>query len=411
MDSKLSSLRILILEDQLFQRLVAEQVVAGLNIQLLLTAETSEDALKQLQEKGPVDLVLCDLDLPGMDGIEFIRHLANQKLADGVIVLSAMDASIIRTVEDMSQALGLKSLGHLPKPIHRNHLREMLEIYVNGETFDSFKPLLPSEQLLNEKELEEAVEQHQFILHYQPKVLLNDGQLIAVEALVRWQHPDLGLIHPVHFIPMMESSGMIEPLTINMIDLALIQIKAWQKQGRKIPISINISATMLSNTSLPDMLMKKTRGMNIPPALLNLEITESSSISDVALALETLARFKLHGFALSIDDFGTGYASMQQLNRIPFSELKIDQSFVSNACNDDTHKAIVESNIHLAHRLNMQTVGEGVETQEDWQMLHDLNCDIAQGYFIARPMPADALLGWEKQWLSKQPITPHKPAL
>ena len=406
MDSNITSLSILILEDQLFQRLVAEQVVASLNVQQLLTSETGEAALSILQKEGPVDLVLCDLDMPGMDGIQFIRHLADQQLAEGIIVLSAMDAAIVRTVEDMAEALGLKVLGHLPKPIQRNHLRELLEVYLHGETLTSSKPLLPDEQILNEQELEQAILHHQFLLHYQPKVSLKDGQLIAVEALIRWQHPKIGLIYPVHFIPMLEASGLIEPLTVNMIDLALIQIKAWQKQGRDIPVSVNISAATLNDTSLPDMLMKKTAGMNISPQLINLEITESSLISDTALALETLARFKLHGFSLSIDDFGTGYSSMQQLNRIPFSELKIDQSFVSNACKDDVHKAIVESNINLAHKLNMETVGEGVETIEDWRLLNELGCDIAQGYFIAKPMPAGNLLQWEQQWLLKQPLYP-----
>lgn len=411
MDSRISSLSILILEDHPFQRMVAEQTVSGFNVGRLLTAEGSENALKLLKERGAVDIVICDLDMPGMDGIQFIRHLAEQNLAQGVIVLSAMDAALIRTVEDMAMAHGLVVLGHMPKPMSRNRLRELLELYFVEQTANIAQPVVPKELTFDEEDLEKAIHDDQFVLYYQPKVLLKSGRMVSVEALARWHHPEIGVVNPVHFIPMMESSGLIAPMTIKMIDLALDQVRLWREQGRNIAVGVNLSAAILSNTDLPDMLIQKTRDLNIPPELLTLEITESSLIQNAALSLETLARFKLHGFSLSIDDFGTGYSSMQQLNRIPFSELKIDRSFVSNACHDKTHKAIVEANISLAHSLNMQTVAEGVETVEDWQLLHELNCDLAQGYFIAKPMPAETLPQWEQEWLTRQPISPPKPNL
>ena len=151
-------------------------------------------------------------------------------------------------------------------------------------------------------------------------------------------------------------------------------------------------------------MLEKVTSLGMTPELLTLEITESSLIENTALALETLARLKINGFALSIDDFGTGYSSMQQLNRVPFSELKIDRSFVHNACRDNTQKAIIESNISLAQSLKMQTVAEGIETLEDWNLLKNLNCHIAQGYFIAKPMPPAELDDWEKTWVARQPI-------
>ena len=411
MDSRITSLSILILEDHPFQRMVAEQTVSGLNVGRLLTAESSKEALKFLQNRGAVDIVICDLDMPGMDGIQFIRHLAEQKLSKGVIVLSAMDASLVRIVEDMAQAHGLMVLGHMPKPMSRTRLRELLEFYFSEQAENQACPVTSRELIFDEEELEKAIDDNQFVLYYQPKVLLKSGRMISVEALTRWHHPDAGVISPVHFIPMMESSGLIAPMTTKMLDLALDQIRLWREQERNIAVGVNLSAAILTNTDLPDMLIGKMRDLGIPPELLILEITESSLIQNAALSLETLARLKLHGFSLSIDDFGTGYSSMQQLNRIPFSELKIDRSFVSNACNDKTHKAIVEANISLAHKLNMQTVAEGVETLESWQLLNELNCDQAQGYFIAKPMPADEIPQWEQEWLARQPITPPKPSI
>ena len=302
-------------------------------------------------------------------------------------------------------------LGHMSKPISRTRLRELLEFYCSEQARSRTCPISSRDLIFDEKELGKAIEANQFVLYYQPKVLLKSGQMISVEALTRWHHPELGVISPVHFIPMMETSGLIATMTTKMIDLALDQIRIWREQERNLAVGINVSPAILTNTHLPDMLIQKMRDMNIAPELLNLEITESSLIQNASLSLETLARLKLHGFSLSIDDFGTGYSSMQQLNRIPFSELKIDRSFVSNACNDKNHKAIVEANISLAHKLNMQTVAEGVETLEGWQLLNELNCDQAQGYFIARPMPANEIPQWEQQWLARQPITPPKPCI
>ncbi|WP_257297096.1 EAL domain-containing protein [Endozoicomonas sp. YOMI1] len=411
MDSKITSLSILILDDHPFQQMVAEQTVSGLNVGRLLTAKSSEEALKFLQNRGAVDIVICDLDMPGMDGIQFIRHLAEQKLSRGVIVVSAMEAALVRMIGDMAQAHGLMVLGHIPKPMPRPRLRELLEFYCSEQAENKACPITSRELIFDEEALEKAIEANQFVLYYQPKVLLKSGRMISVEALTRWHHPEAGVINPVHFIPMMESSGLIAPMTTKMIDLALDQIRIWREQDRNIAVGINLSAATLTNTDLPDMLIGKMRGLSIPPELLTLEITESSLIQNAALSLETLARLKLHGFSLSIDDFGTGYSSMQQLNRIPFSELKIDRSFVSNACSDKNHKAIVEANISLAHKLNMQTVAEGVETLEGWQLLNELNCDQAQGYFIARPMPADEIPKWEREWLARQPIIPPKPCI
>lgn len=411
MDSTITSLSILILEDHPFQRMVAEQTVSGLNVGTLFTAQSSEEALTFLQNTGAVDIVICDLDMPGMDGIQLIRHLAEQKLARGVIVLSAMEAALVRIVGDMAQAHGLVVLGHIPKPMSRTRLRELLEFYCSQQAENKACPVTSRELIFDEDTLEKAIDDNQFVLYYQPKVLLKSGRMISVEALTRWHHPQVGVISPVHFIPMMESSGLIAPMTTKMIEQALDQIRIWRAHERNIAVGINLSAAVLTNTNLPDMLIGKMRDLSIPPELLTLEITESSLIQNAALSLETLARLKLNGFSLSIDDFGTGYSSMQQLNRIPFSELKIDRSFVSNACNDKAHKAIVEANISLAHKLNMQTVAEGVETLESWQLLNELNCDQAQGYFIARPMPADEIPRWEQEWLARQPIIHPKPCI
>lgn len=233
---------------------------------------------------------------------------------------------------------------------------------------------------------------------------MRSGRLVSTEALCRWIHPEAGIISPAHFIPLMESTGLINELTDRLIDQALLHLRNILDSGRAIAVAVNLSPIILTDTQLPDRLFEKTRSLNIPPELLTLEITESTLIENAAKALETLARLKMKGFSLSIDDFGTGYSSMQQLNRIPFSELKIDRSFVKSANTDLTRKAIIEANIGLAHTLKMDTVAEGVETLEEWSLLYKLNCDMAQGYLIGKPMPTDELPEWEVEWLGKQPL-------
>lgn len=403
MDVRLHSLNIQIVEDHHFQRLVAEQTLSSIGVSNIYSASDGHSAIEQLKVCGPADIVICDLQMPGMDGIKFIRHVAEQKLAKSLIILSALEAGLIKTVEDMASAHGLQVLGTQPKPIARDRIRELIELYF-GENTELGKGT-PSRELQFDKEmLEAAIQNREFTLFFQPKVLLKSGRLVSVEALARWQHPEKGLISPARFIPLMETTGLINDMTMSLLDDAIEQLKVWQDNKRAISIGINLSPIMLTNTDLPDLLLKKVTSLEMTPELLTLEITESSLIENAALALETLARLKMNGFSLSIDDFGTGYSSMQQLNRVPFSELKIDRSFVHNACHDATQRAIIESNISLAQRLNMQTVAEGIETLEDWNLLKELNCHIAQGYFVAKPMPASELDEWEKTWVARLPI-------
>lgn len=403
MEAKLQSLSVFIIEDHDFQRMVAIQTIDGIGVGKLDSTTDGRKALDHLQNNGAVDIIICDLEMPGMDGIRFIRHVAEQKLARSLIILSALEPGLIKTVEDMAQAQNLKVLGTLPKPISRERIRELMELYF-GDKPEQGRALASSELQFDGLDLERAIDNGEFILYFQPKVLLNSGRLVSVEALARWLRPEQGMISPARFIPMMENTGLINKMTLHLIDHAVQQINHWQQQGRALSIGINLSPCMLHDTDLPDLLLNKMTSRSISPKLLNLEITESSLIENTARALETLARLKMMGFSLSIDDFGTGYSSMQQLNRVPFSELKIDRSFVHNASNDATQRAIIESNISLAQSLKMMTVAEGIETLEDWNLLKQLKCNIAQGYFVGKPMPADELEAWEHGWLARQPI-------
>ena len=396
----IEQLSFIVVEDNEFQRTVAMKIIEAMGSRYVLGAEDGQDALEKLvAAPNPIDIVISDLDMPGMDGVEFMRHLAEQKLCGAVVVASGMDAALIHTVEDLVREHGLFVIGHIKKPMTGEKVQDMLDIYFAKQNqcnsdIHAHKITLA--------DIENALAEDQLKTWYQPKIKLKDGRWCSVEALARWESPQHGLIQPGRFIPVMEENGLIEDLTWQQIHHVILDLKQWLKQGRKITASVNISPPVLDDILLPEKLTEIISYHKVPPESIMLEITESVVIKNITRSLDTIARLKLKGFALSIDDFGTGYSSLQQLSRIPFSELKIDQTFVRGLVKNETGRAIVEANIELASKLGLSTVAEGVETLEEWKLLRQMKCDVAQGYFISEAIPASQLDAWHKQWVSTQ---------
>jgi diguanylate cyclase (GGDEF)-like protein len=234
----------------------------------------------------------------------------------------------------------------------------------------------------------------QITLHYQPKVGIAHGHLAGVEALVRWQHPQLGRIAPDAFIPLAETTTLIHALTTRVLETAVRQARQWQDEGLDIPVAVNLSTRCLHDPGLPDRVFDLLRRTGLPAALLELEITESMVMSDPEQALTVLHALHDGGIRLSVDDFGTGHSSMAYLQRMPVDELKIDKSFVQHLLERDENSVLVRSAITLGHNLGLSVVAEGVEDEATVDVLRDLDCDVVQGYHFARPMAADDLRAW-----------------
>jgi len=243
-------------------------------------------------------------------------------------------------------------------------------------------------------ELRRAVERDELRLYYQPKVSLHSANVSAVEALIRWQHPERGLVPPAMFIPFAEHTGYIKLLTRWVIREAMRQCGEWLRQGMRLQVSVNISARDLMNRDLPTEVAALLAEHGVPPALLCLEITESGFMEDPAHAQRVLDRLDELGVRLSIDDYGTGYSSLSYIMRLPVQELKIDRSFISRMAADEEISTIVRSTIELGHNLGLKVVAEGVEDLSVWNMLRSLGCDDAQGYFMSRPLEPGALAAW-----------------
>lgn len=246
-------------------------------------------------------------------------------------------------------------------------------------------------------ELRHGIRQDQLMLYYQPKVNMQTGELESVEALVRWQHPTLGHIVPGRFIPLAEHTGLISPLTKWVLNAALAQCALWIKSGFEIHIAVNLSARNLHDMYLPQQVARLLTDWQVPAHMLVLEITESAIMVDPTRALNNLKQLHGMGMRLSIDDFGTGYSSLSYLRQLPIQELKIDQSFVKDMTSNKNDAMIVRSIIDLAHNLDLTVIAEGVETQDLWQQLSGMGCDVAQGYYMSPALPPEQLLQWIKQ--------------
>jgi EAL domain-containing protein (putative c-di-GMP-specific phosphodiesterase class I) len=243
-------------------------------------------------------------------------------------------------------------------------------------------------------ELRRAIEQRQLLLHYQPKIDAHSGQVLGVEGLARWQHPEHGLVPPDEFIPLAERTGLITPLTHYVLDEALRQCRQWRDSGHELTVAVNVSARRLLDLEFPDEVVALLARHQVPARLLVIELTESTIMADPQHALEILNRLDAMGVQLSIDDFGTGYSSMAYLKHLPVHELKVDRSFVSQMLHSSSDAVIVHSTIDLGRNLGLRVVAEGVEDSLTLQHLDLLGCHAVQGYHISRPVPPDELVAW-----------------
>ncbi len=348
--------------------------------------ETAHDgsAFEERFAKFWPDLVVLDLRLPGHDGIELLRFLANRGYRGKLILLSGTGSRVLESAERVALSHGLQVLGHAAKPLDMIAFERILETAPEADS-----PTISAE------ELRAAIGNGELFVEYQPKIALcgaSPHQIEGVEALVRWRHEMRGLILPEEFIGLADSNRMLSSsLTHFVLRSALQQARYWLDDGHALSVAVNLPAGLVNDTSLPDRIDGLLSRYNLEAAALILEITETGILPDIMGAMEALTRLRLKGVQLSIDDFGTGNSSLVQLYRMPFSELKVDRSFVTELERSQEARVIVRSIINLAHGLGMVACAEGVESEHILDLLRSWNCDKAQGYHIGRPMAGDGI--------------------
>jgi EAL domain-containing protein (putative c-di-GMP-specific phosphodiesterase class I)/CheY-like chemotaxis protein len=358
---------------------IIQKVARSSNFTAMVTTDPA--AFRTALVEQPPSVVLLDLQMPDCDGIELLHALADAHCRAKVILMSGFDARVLGLARGIGQGLGLDMGDPLPKPLRIADLRQILA-KVRSKSFD-----------VDAAGLREAIDSDRLELFYQPLVTLSTGEIIGFEGLVRWQHPEFGIIPPDRFIPLAERENLINPLTDRVLELAAAQIAVWKQLGIGVFVSVNISAANIV-ADLPDQLARLCVRHGIPPRLLRLELTETAAMGNHTLMLEILTRIRLKGFQLAIDDFGTGYSSLVQLHRLPFSELKIDQSFVREMAVSEEANLIVGTIVNLGHSLHLDLIAEGIETEDLMDRLIEMGCETGQGYFFSRPMPAGDVPGW-----------------
>lgn len=399
----------MVIDDEAFMRKLVATQLRSLGCKSVICHESGADALTTLaQQVGDIRLILCDLQMPGMDGIEVLRRLALMNYAGALILISGEDNLTLAMAQKLANAHGLNVLGALRKPVQPDQLKEILSklqptTTAHGQTDNS--------RQFSSAELTAGIQAGQLVNHYQPKVSTVSGRVVGLEALVRWQHPELGLIYPDAFISLAEESGLIDTLTHAVLAGhrgALAHLKSWLDNGLDLHLAVNVSMRSLHDLNFPNVIAQLAQEAGVGMHNLILEVTESMLNMDMRSVMDVLTRLRLKRLKLSIDDFGTGYSSLAQLNELPFDELKIDRRFVHQAHLDHALSSILEGSINIGKDLGMEITGEGVETVEDWRHLQGMGCDIAQGYWIAKPMEAASVLSWIADWNGRLQNLPRK---
>jgi EAL domain-containing protein (putative c-di-GMP-specific phosphodiesterase class I)/ActR/RegA family two-component response regulator len=367
--------RLLIIDDDSAFRNYVRRVGESSGFETLVTGDPT--AFKERVRSWHPSVIVLDLTMPGSDGVELLRDLVEAKSTARLLIASGADTKVLESVRSLAAQRGLAIAGTLQKPVRAALLKETLERLREIE-----KPLLASA-------LAHAIRSDDLFLEYQPKLDCRSHQVFGVEALARWHHMTRGILPPDQFIALAEQSGLIHDLTEWVVNAATRQAAAWRKEGLPLEIAINISARNLENIELPDMIGASCAKHNLPAEAVTLELVESAAMGDPTQTMDVLTRLRLKGFRLSIDDFGTGYSSLVQLQKLPFSEIKIDRSFVIQMMRSHDCRVIVEVVIGLAQKLGLCVIAEGVETAEILAAIVAMGADGAQGYFISRPVVAD----------------------
>lgn len=385
---------VLLVEDSAVQRADLRDRLTGLGFRHLHEARHGLEGLAVLARVPDIDLVITDLEMPQMDGVTFIGELAARGYRPALVILSSQEASVLHAVRLMAQTYGLAAPAALAKPLDParllTHLRSL--------TQPTPAPVAAPTWIPAPDDLRKGLREGEFLCFFQPQVTLQGTRFCGVEALVRWRHPGQGLLGPAAFLPMAEAEeDLMADLTLAILAFVGRQWHEWARRGLVLEVSVNLSARSLSQAGFADRLMKAADAAGLQPRHLVFEVTESASVSHLGHTLANLTRLRMRGFRLSIDDFGTGYATFEQLERIPFTELKLDRSVVANLPGSERHMALARRLLELARDLKLATVAEGIETLETWRALRSLGCDRAQGYLIGRPMPSEQVGAWVQQ--------------
>jgi len=403
--------RLLILDDDEAVGQTIATIGESIGAEIFYTADPKE-FLDHVASWNPTHVAL-DLVMPDMDGVQVLGELARRKCTAKVIITSGSGARVLSAAGRSATERGLEFAGILKKPFTRNELRSLLETEAPGPPLGHVTPAVadavrPADDFVwTERAFIDALERRELRAYLQPKVDCRTLEVVGFEALARWQHPVHGLLTADKFVPHVERHGLVNELTefmfthsllwferLKKVESLLDQRTGSSKVSARKSISINISALSLEQPEFFDSLVSRCHAARVDPGDIIFELTETNAMADPIASLDVLTRLRVKGFQLSIDDFGTGYSSMVQLVRLPFSEIKVDKSFVMTAMQSDEARTVIKSIVDLGRSLGLKTTAEGVDQRKTLGFLNEIGCDFAQGFYIAPPMRQEDIPTW-----------------
>jgi EAL domain-containing protein (putative c-di-GMP-specific phosphodiesterase class I) len=364
----------------------------------LAQADDANEFLRLVDEFRPT-VILLDLELPAYDGVEALHALAARGCKATIVLTGLADERVIAATQKIGESKGLSMADSIAKPLDLDVVRICL-VQIRRE-----------DRKIRTSDIEAALEGEQFVTFYQPIVSKADGGgwvVDGLEALVRWQHPSLGIVMPDEFIGLAERFGLIGALTDHVLAQALKQMQEWQAVGLDLKVSINLPPSLVTDLEFPDRVAGTIAAHHIDPKRISLELTETATMQDPATTMDILTRLRVKGIGLSLDDFGTGYSSLTRLYQMPFEEMKIDRSLGMNVPRSREANTIVGSLIELAHNLGMRVCTEGVESRAGLDLLEVLKSDRCQGFFVSRALPPAEIESFVEHWHRQSPVSAHR---
>ena len=394
--------RLLVIDDDFVGRIVIAKVATQVGFASTF-ASSFEQAVRCLRQ-SEFDCITLDLSLGGRDGVEILRVLADLGHTTPVIVISGCEERILNSAVRVGRSLGLAVSDPLPKPLDTAELRRVLA--QQRRQAAPIKKPGPLPEQIGRAEIAAALANGEFLTHFQPKIELATGAVVGCEALARWHSPHLGWVLPDRFIPLVERFDLMPDFTAMILRSAVLSCRDVVKRHPPgFTVAVNVSGSLLTDLALPEKVDTALEEAGLRPEALTLEITESVAMEDIDRACDILVRLRIKGVSVSLDDFGTGYSSLSALARMPFSELKLDRSFVCRGTDDPDMWKIVRGSIALAKAFQMKTVAEGIEDQRVLHMLGEVDCDIGQGLVFTAALSAGELDLWLDDWSARTAAT------
>lgn len=395
MASPLASLRVLAIDDHAVILKTLKVVLGGLGITDIDDALTVEAAEQLIRESPAYDVILCDLNLPGKDGIEFLRGMPQLAAQTAVILLSGEDERILHSVAAMGRAAGLNLLDAIAKPPTAKKISAALSRL--DDVVPSRRVSLPPVALTGEQ-FDEMINGGMLSVRFQPKVRAADGEFVGVEALLAGRHPALGDVPAPAIVAAANGEARVGALTLFVLEQAIAATGRYHKDGLRISVSVNLDHAALKYVRLPDYVANLAQKHDVPMASIMLEITEEQLFYGYVQALDVTTRLRLKRCQLSVDDYGSGVSCLRQLYDLPLTELKIDRAFVSGCDQSAANRALIQASIGLAKALGMTTVAKGVETEAEWNTVKALGVDLVQGFYVSKPIGESMLEDWNTEW-------------